>query len=136
GINPTNNSLVEGEEARIRQAFANMRLIAESEGAGLPDCVRLTVFVTDMNRLRPIVNKVQEERRSISATDHCRGHRTQPGRLFRGRRHLLCTKKSMNRRMPLGVAVSSRIHISTSEAAEPPQQDGIPWASSNSSITK
>src|SRR5215510_12026593 len=59
GINPTNNSLVEGEEARIRQAFANMRLIAESEGAGLPDCVRLTVFVTDMNRLRPIVNKVQ-----------------------------------------------------------------------------
>jgi enamine deaminase RidA (YjgF/YER057c/UK114 family) len=38
-----------------------MRLIAESEGAGLPDCVRLTVFVTDMNRLRPIVNKVQEE---------------------------------------------------------------------------
>ena len=61
GINPTNNSLVEGEEARIRQAFANMRLIAESEGAGLPDCVRLTVFVTDMNRLRPIVNKVQEE---------------------------------------------------------------------------
>ena len=61
GINPANNSLVEGEEARIRQAFANMRLIAESEGAGLPDCVRLTVFVTDMNRLRPIVNKVQEE---------------------------------------------------------------------------
>src|SRR5262245_13246575 len=61
GINPANNSLVEGEEARIRQAFANMRFIAESEGAGLPDCVRLTVFVTDMNRLRPIVNKVQEE---------------------------------------------------------------------------
>jgi enamine deaminase RidA (YjgF/YER057c/UK114 family) len=61
GINPANNSLVEGEEARIRQAFTNMKLIAESEGANLPDCVRLTVFVTDMDRLRPLVNKVQAE---------------------------------------------------------------------------
>jgi 2-iminobutanoate/2-iminopropanoate deaminase len=61
GIDPTNNRLVEGEEARIRCALTNMKLIAESEGAGLSDCVRLTVFVTDMNRLRPLVNKVQEE---------------------------------------------------------------------------
>ncbi len=61
GINPTNNRLVEGDEARIRQAFMNMKLIAESEGAGLADCVRLTIFVTDMNRLRPLANKVQEE---------------------------------------------------------------------------
>ncbi|MGA8971499.1 MAG: RidA family protein [Pseudolabrys sp.] len=61
GINPTNNRLVEGDEARIRQAFMNMKLIAESEGANLSDCVRLTVFVTDMSRLRPLVNKVQEE---------------------------------------------------------------------------
>jgi len=61
GINPVNNQLVEGEEARIRQGFVNMKRIAESEGAGLADCVRLTVFVTDMNRLRPLVNKVQEE---------------------------------------------------------------------------
>jgi enamine deaminase RidA (YjgF/YER057c/UK114 family) len=61
GINPANGRLVEGDEARIRQGFMNMKLIAESEGAGLSDCVRLTVFVTDMNRLRPIVNKVQEQ---------------------------------------------------------------------------
>lgn len=60
GINPVNNSLVEGDEARIRQAFMNMKLIAGSEGASLADCVRLTVFVTDMSRLRPLVNKVQE----------------------------------------------------------------------------
>jgi 2-iminobutanoate/2-iminopropanoate deaminase len=38
-----------------------MKTIAEADGAGLADCVRLTVFVTDMNRLRPLVNKVQEE---------------------------------------------------------------------------
>jgi len=61
GINPANNRLVQGDEARIRQGFMNMKLIAESEGAGLSDCVRLTVFVTDMNRLRPLVNKVQEQ---------------------------------------------------------------------------
>ena len=61
GINPANNKLVEGDEARIRQGFQNMKLIAESEGATLSDCVRLTVFVTDMARLRPLVNRVQEE---------------------------------------------------------------------------
>ncbi|MGB7714463.1 MAG: RidA family protein, partial [Pseudolabrys sp.] len=38
-----------------------MKMIAESEGADLPDCVRLTVFVTDMQRLRTVVNKIQEE---------------------------------------------------------------------------
>ena len=61
GIEPASNALVAGEEARIRQAFTNMKTIAAAEGAGLSDCVRLTVFVTDMNRLRPLVNKVQEE---------------------------------------------------------------------------
>jgi len=61
GINPANNSLVEGDEARIRQAFTNMKLIVESEGGTLADCVRLTVFVTDMARLRPVVNQVQGE---------------------------------------------------------------------------
>ncbi len=61
GIDPATNTLVGGDEARIRQTFMNMKMIAESEGAGLSDCVRLTVFVTDMGRLRPLVNKVQEE---------------------------------------------------------------------------
>ncbi len=61
GIDPANNTLVDGDEARIRQAFLNMKTIAESEGAGLSNCVRLTVFVTDMGRLRPLVNKVQEQ---------------------------------------------------------------------------
>ena len=61
GINPANNRLVDGDEARIRQAFTNMKLVAASEGADLTDCVRLTVFVTDMGRLRPLVNKIQDE---------------------------------------------------------------------------
>jgi len=61
GIDPKTNTLVEGEEARVRQAFLNMKLIAESDGARLRDAVRLVVYVTDMGRLRPLVNKVQAE---------------------------------------------------------------------------
>jgi enamine deaminase RidA (YjgF/YER057c/UK114 family) len=59
GIDPATNRLVDGDEARIRQAFANMAHIAASEGATLADAVRLVVYVTDMDRLRPIVNEVQ-----------------------------------------------------------------------------
>ena len=61
GIDPATNRLVDGEEPRIRQAFANMRHIAESQGASLGDCLRLVVYVTDMARHRPIANKIQEE---------------------------------------------------------------------------
>jgi 2-iminobutanoate/2-iminopropanoate deaminase len=61
GIDPKTNTLVQGEEARIRQGFLNMQMIAESGGASLRDCVRIVVYVTDMFRFRPLVNKVQEE---------------------------------------------------------------------------
>jgi enamine deaminase RidA (YjgF/YER057c/UK114 family) len=61
GIDPASNTLVTGDEARIRQAFRNMELIALSEGATLRDAVRLVVYVTDMGRHRPLVNKIQEE---------------------------------------------------------------------------
>ena len=61
GIDPATNNLVDGEEPRIRQAFANMRHIAESQGASLADCLRLVVYVTDMARYRPLANKIQQE---------------------------------------------------------------------------
>jgi len=61
GIAPETNELVEGNEARIVQAFRNMQLIAASEGATLQDAVRLVVYVTDMALHRPLVNKVQED---------------------------------------------------------------------------
>jgi enamine deaminase RidA (YjgF/YER057c/UK114 family) len=61
GIDPASGALVDGPEQRIRSAFQNMATIANSEGLRLRDCVRLTVFVTDMAVLRPLVNKVQEE---------------------------------------------------------------------------
>ena len=61
GIDPKTNQLVQGDEARIMQGFLNMKLIAESEGASLRDAVRIVVYVTDMFRFRPLVNKVQEQ---------------------------------------------------------------------------
>jgi enamine deaminase RidA (YjgF/YER057c/UK114 family) len=61
GIDPKTNQLVQGDEARVRQAFKNMELIAKSEGASLRDAVRIVVYVTDMFRHRPLANKIQEE---------------------------------------------------------------------------
>jgi 2-iminobutanoate/2-iminopropanoate deaminase len=61
GIEPRTATLVQGDKARIRQAFLNMKLIAESEGATLRDCVRIVVYTTDMDQFRPIANEVQEE---------------------------------------------------------------------------
>jgi len=61
GIDPRTSTLVAGDEARVRQAFDNMALVAQSEGATLRDAVRLVVYVTDMARYRPLVNKVQAE---------------------------------------------------------------------------
>ena len=48
GIDPRTNTLVPGDEARIRQGFLTMQMIAQSEGASLRDCVRIVVYVTDM----------------------------------------------------------------------------------------
>ena len=61
GIDPATNKLVDGDEVRIRQAFLNMKTIVEAAGGGLRDAARLVVYVTDMDRYRPLVNKIQEE---------------------------------------------------------------------------
>jgi enamine deaminase RidA (YjgF/YER057c/UK114 family) len=61
GIDPQSNRLVDGDEARIRQAFLNMKTIVEAGGGTLRNAVRLVVYVTDMDRYRPLVNKIQEE---------------------------------------------------------------------------
>jgi enamine deaminase RidA (YjgF/YER057c/UK114 family) len=61
GVDPATNRLVEGDEARVRQAFLNIKLISQSEGATLQDCVRVTVYVSDLARIAPLVSKVQAE---------------------------------------------------------------------------
>lgn len=61
GIDPATNTLRDGAEPRVRQAFANMQGVVEAAGGSLRDAVRLVVYVTDMVRQRPLVNKIQEE---------------------------------------------------------------------------
>ena len=61
GIDPATNSPVDGDEARVRRAFANMQTVVAADGGSLRDAVRLVVYVVDMNRYRPLVNKVQQE---------------------------------------------------------------------------
>ena len=61
GVDPATNSLVQDPQARIRQAFLNISLIARSEGASLQDCVRLTVYVSDLHRFAPMVEQAQVE---------------------------------------------------------------------------
>ena len=61
GVDPATNILVEDPEARIRRAFENIQLIAQSEGATLHDCVRLTVYVSDLARFAPMVDAVQAQ---------------------------------------------------------------------------
>jgi enamine deaminase RidA (YjgF/YER057c/UK114 family) len=61
GVDPATNTLVEDPQARIVRAFLNIKQIAESEGASLQDCVRLTVYVSDLRRFAPLVDKAQAE---------------------------------------------------------------------------
>ena len=61
GVDPATGKLVPDPEGRIRQAFANLRHIAQSEGASLQDCVRLTIYVSDLATIAPLVDKVQAE---------------------------------------------------------------------------
>jgi 2-iminobutanoate/2-iminopropanoate deaminase len=61
GVDPATNKLVAGDEARVRQAFLNIKAIAQSEGATLQDCVRLTIYDSELKRVAPLVEKIQAE---------------------------------------------------------------------------
>lgn len=61
GIDPATSKLVEDPQARVRQAFLNIQAFARSEGASLQDCMRLTIYVSDLARVAPMVEKAQAE---------------------------------------------------------------------------
>ena len=143
GIDPATNQLVQGDEARIRQGFLNMKLIAESEGATLRDAARIVVYVTDMFRFRPLVNKVQEElwgAGALSAAHHHRGPPAQSGRYFRGRGHVLRPGQKMRCRLPApwagGLIWATYIVRQPDLAARTGASARTPWRSSSSSTMK
>jgi enamine deaminase RidA (YjgF/YER057c/UK114 family) len=61
GVDPATSKLVADPEGRVRQAFLNIKAIAQSEGATLKDCVRLTIYVSNLATVAPLVDKVQAE---------------------------------------------------------------------------
>ena len=93
GIDPKTNSLIKDPQARIRQAFLNIKLIAASEGVSLKDCVRLTVYLSDLPRFAPMVEKAQAElgRPAISASHHDRGE--APGSTKTSPRSTACSMR-------------------------------------------
>lgn len=61
GFHPSNSSLVEYGEPRIRQAYQNMADLVRFAGGQITSCLRLVVYVSDMYRWRPVVNRITEE---------------------------------------------------------------------------
>jgi enamine deaminase RidA (YjgF/YER057c/UK114 family) len=110
GIDPKTNTLVQGEEARVRQGFLNMQMIAESEGASLRDCVRLVVYVTDMV---PVPAAGEQGaggavgQGAVSAAHHRRGAPPQSGRHIRGRGHFLRTGEKVTQRRSGGLGLAA-----------------------------
>ena len=49
-----------GMRAQIVRVFDNLRAVAEASGCGLDDCLKLTVYLTDLAHF-PLVNEVMAE---------------------------------------------------------------------------
>ena len=60
-LDPGNMELVGGGmRAQIVRVFDNLRAVAEASGCGLDDCLKLTVYLTDLAHF-PLVNEVMAE---------------------------------------------------------------------------
>ena len=59
-LDPATGQLVEGGfEAQVQRAFANLKAVAEAAGGSLADCVKLTLFLTDLSNFGT-VNEVMK----------------------------------------------------------------------------
>ena len=60
-LDPQTMQLVEGDmRMQIRQVFSNLAAVAKASGGSLADCVKLTVYLTDLSHF-PVVNEVMAE---------------------------------------------------------------------------
>lgn len=60
-LDPASGQMVEGGfEAQVRRAFANLESVAKASGGTLADCVKLTLFLTDLTHF-PAVNAIMQE---------------------------------------------------------------------------
>ena len=60
-LDPETGHLVEGGfDAQVHRAFRNLKAVAEAAGGSLADCVKLTLFLTDLSNF-PRVNEIMQE---------------------------------------------------------------------------
>lgn len=60
-LEPQTMQMVEGEmRAQIQRVFDNLGAVASASGGSLADCVKLTVYLTDLSHF-PLVNEVMAE---------------------------------------------------------------------------
>lgn len=61
GLNPATGDLVgDSTEAQARQAFANLKAVAEAAGGSLSNVVKFTLFLTDLSEFAQ-VNAIMQE---------------------------------------------------------------------------
>lgn len=60
GLVPATGELVEGFEAQVRQAFANLDAVARAAGGSLASAVKFTLFLTDLGQFA-VVNQIMGE---------------------------------------------------------------------------
>lgn len=59
-LDPLSGQLVEGGiEVQARQAFANLQAVCEAAGGQLADCVKLTLFLTDLQDFATVNQTMQ-----------------------------------------------------------------------------
>jgi reactive intermediate/imine deaminase len=60
-LDPGTGQMVEGGiDAQARRAFSNLKAVAEASGGTLADCVKLTLFLTDLGQFGR-VNEIMQE---------------------------------------------------------------------------
>jgi reactive intermediate/imine deaminase len=60
GLDPATGQLVNGFEAQVRQAFANLQAVARAAGGSLAHAVKFTLFLTDLAQFGT-VNQIMAE---------------------------------------------------------------------------
>ena len=54
-VNPKTGELIQGDfKAQIRQVFNNISEIAKTSGHGINDCLKLTIYITDLKHFNDI----------------------------------------------------------------------------------
>lgn len=60
GLHPVTGELAAGFEAQVKQALANLKAVAQAAGGDVDECVKLTLFLTDLSKFA-VVNELMSQ---------------------------------------------------------------------------